>query len=61
MFQTAPSIRVLDDDFNELPEWKSIKSQRSGTPVLAEGLIYLDARRDTGSLRNIHQDFMIFT
>lgn len=57
MFQTAPSIRVLDDDFNELPEWKSIKSQRSGTPVLAEGLIYLDARRDTGEFEKYPSGF----
>lgn len=57
MFQSVPSIRVLDDDFNELPEWKDIKSQRSGTPVLAEGMIYLDARRDAGNFEKYPSGF----
>ena len=45
MIRTQPGLRALDGDFNELPEWKAIKSRRSGTPVLSEGLLYLDVRR----------------
>ena len=52
MIRTQPGLRALDGDFNELPEWKAIKSRRSGTPVLSEGLQMI--------LKIIHRDFMMF-
>ena len=57
MIQTAPSLRVRDEDFNVLTEWKDIKSRRSETPVLSEGLIYLDVRRDSGEFENYPSGF----
>lgn len=57
MIQTAPSLRVRDEEFNALTEWKDIKSRRDGTPVLSEGLIYLDARRDSGNFEEYQSGF----
>lgn len=57
MIRTMPGLRALDDDFNELPEWEAIKSRRSETPVLSEGLIYLDVRRDAGDFEDYPSGF----
>ena len=57
MIRTMPALRALDDDFNELPEWEAIKSRRSETPVLSEGLIYLDVRRDAGDFEDYPSGF----
>ena len=57
MIQTAPSLRVRDEEFNALTEWKDIKSRRDGTPVLSEGLIYIDARRDSGNFEEYQSGF----
>lgn len=57
MIRTMPGLRALDDDFNELPEWEAIKSRRSETPVLSEGLIYLDVRRDADDFEDYPSGF----
>ena len=57
MIRTQPGLRALDGDFNELPEWKAIKSRRSGTPVLSEGLLYLDVRRDADDFEDYPSGF----
>lgn len=57
MIQTAPSLRVRDEEFNALTEWKDIKSRRGGTPVLSDGLIYLDVRRDSGNFEEYQSGF----
>lgn len=57
MIQTAPSLRVRDEEFNALTEWKDIKSRRDGTPVLSDGLIYLDVRRDSGNFEEYQSGF----
>lgn len=44
MIRTMPGLRALDDDFNELPGWDTIRVRQSGP--LSEGLVYLDGGQD---------------